>query len=180
MEQSIEYFREEQQFRQPWIWLIVGFSLFALLPLWYGVYQQIVQGVPYGDEPASDEMLLVVTGVMTVLILGILFLFWNSRLVVSLGPEGIRYRFTPFHRRIHVIHWEEVSKAYVRTYRPIIEYGGWGIRFGLKGKAYNVSGTEGLQLVLRNGRTVLFGTQEPERVSLALSRIPGIEQVNAG
>ena len=110
---------------------------------------------------------------MTLLIVTLLYLFRISRLLVSLDSEGVKYRFTPFHRRVHGIPWTEVNKVFVRTYRPIIEYGGWGIRFGLKGKAYNVSGNEGLQLELKNGRSVLFGTMEPDRLALALAQIPG-------
>jgi hypothetical protein len=107
-----------------------------------------------------------------------MYLFWNSRLIVSLDSEGIRYQFVPFHRRLHLIRWVEVERAFVRTYRPIIEYGGWGIRFGLKGKAYNVSGTDGLQLELKNGRKVLFGTLEPSRISLAMSQIPDASKLS--
>ena len=176
MQSLTEYFREEQQFRQSWIWLIIGSSLLALIPLWYGVYQQLVLGIPWGDDPASDGMLVLVVAGMTLLIGSLLYLFRISRLFVSLDSEGVKYRFTPFHRRIHAIPWTEVNKAFVRTYRPIIEYGGWGIRYGLKGRAYNVSGNEGLQLELKSGRRVLFGTKEPDRLAVVLAQIPGVPQ----
>jgi hypothetical protein len=174
MQELQEYFREEQQFRQPWIWLIIGVSLLGIVPLWYGVYQQLVTGVPWGDEPTSDRTLLLIVAGMTLLVVGILYLFWNSRLVVSLSLEGVTFRFEPFHRHVRTIPWTEVNRAFVRTYRPIIEYGGWGIRFGMKGRAYNVSGNEGLQLELKNGRRVLFGTREAGRLAMVLTQIPGV------
>lgn len=154
------FYTEEQRFRQPWIWIGIALSLFGLFPLWYGVYQQIVTGIPWGENPTSDEVLLLIAFGMTLLILGIFVLFLKSRLVFSLGSEGLDYRFVPFHWKVHTIRWEDVATADVRTYRPILEYGGWGIRFGPKGKAYNVSGTDGLQLELRNGKRILFWHSE--------------------
>ena len=39
--------------------------------------------------------------------------------------------------------WSEITKAEIRTYDPIGEYGGWGLRYSFnkkKGNAVNVSG----------------------------------------
>jgi hypothetical protein len=52
----------------------------------------------------------------------------------------------------------------VITYRPIIDYGGWGVRFGRKGMAYNVSGNIGLLISRKNGKTILIGTQKPDEM----------------
>jgi hypothetical protein len=169
---QVPLFTEEQQFRQPWIWLIIVFSvLVGLVPLWYGLYQQLVQGEPWGSNPSPDNELLLVTVVTTVVILGVVVLFLKARLVVSVGTEAIEYRFIPFHRRIHSIPWTDVSKAFIRTYRQILEYGGWGIRFGVQGKAYNVSGNQGLQLELKSGKRILFGTQKGEELGAVLREI---------
>ena len=54
---------------------------------------------------------------------------------------------------------------------PISEYLGWGIRAGSNGKAYNVKGNIGLQLVLKNDKRVLFGTQQPNELQKAIDRI---------
>ncbi len=40
-----------------------------------------------------------------------------------------------------------MNEFYARKYRPIREYGGWGIRYGWNGRAYSTSGNEGVQLV---------------------------------
>lgn len=62
----------------------------------------------------------------------------------------------------------EIASAEVRTYSPIMEYGGWGIRWGPGGKAYNARGNRGVQLVLRSGERVLVGSQRPEELLGAL------------
>jgi hypothetical protein len=62
-------------------------------------------------------------------------------------------------------------KCYVRKYKPLAEFGGWGLRFGVSGKAYNISGNKGLQLELTNNKKLLIGTQKPEELSEALNKI---------
>ncbi len=57
----------------------------------------------------------------------------------------------------------------VLTYSPIKDYGGWGIRYGRGGKAYNVRGNRGVQLQLANGQRLLIGSQRPEELSNALA-----------
>lgn len=78
----------------------------------------------------------------------------------------LRVRLVPLpFRRIPLA---DVASAEVRTYRPLREYGGWGIRWGRAGMAYNARGNRGVQLVLKDGRRVLIGSQEPERLLAAL------------
>jgi hypothetical protein len=63
-----------------------------------------------------------------------------------------------------------VSEYYARVYRPILEYGGWGIRCGFKGaRAYNVSGNKGVQLILQNGKRLLIGSQKPDELVEAIN-----------
>jgi len=68
-----------------------------------------------------------------------------------------------------------VEAAEVRKYKPISEYGGWGLRYGFKGKAYTVSGKTGLQLYMRAGKNILFGTSRPEELADYLKTL-GIPQ----
>jgi hypothetical protein len=62
-----------------------------------------------------------------------------------------------------------VKSHEVITYSPLRDYGGWGIRYGSKGKAYNVSGNRGVRLELSNGKRLLFGSQRPEELSEAVA-----------
>ena len=57
------------------------------------------------------------------------------------------------------------------TYRPIMEYGGRGIRFGRQGMAYNVGGNRGVKIKLKNGKQALVGSQKPEELQRALERV---------
>ncbi len=63
------------------------------------------------------------------------------------------------------IPFSEIAKCDARQYSPIKEYGGWGIRYGTKGMAYNVSGDRGVQLELTNGKRLLIGSQRSEELA---------------
>ena len=62
-----------------------------------------------------------------------------------------------------------LKKYEVQTYRPIRDYGGWGIRYGRGGKAYNVSGNRGVMLELSDGQKLLIGSQKPDDLANAIS-----------
>jgi hypothetical protein len=58
-----------------------------------------------------------------------------------------------------------------RVYRPIREYGGWGIRIGMAKKAYNVSGNRGVELEFEGGRKLLIGSSKPDQLASAIESI---------
>ena len=96
-----------------------------------------------------------------------------TKLYTTIDETGISYRFLPFHFNPRKVAWTEIEYAWVRKYRPIVEYGGWGIRYGMggKGMAFNISGNMGLQLVLKTGKRVLIGTQNPDGINEALNQL---------
>jgi hypothetical protein len=78
-------------------------------------------------------------------------------------------RFIPLHRRFHWFRWEDILSAEAITYLPLRDYGGWGIRFGPKGKAYNVCGNRGVQLTFTNGSRLMIGSQRAEELAAAIT-----------
>jgi hypothetical protein len=162
-------FHEQQQFRQPWVWLLlliiavgVG-SMFA-----HGIYTQLYLGQAWGDRPMSDTALVVSATLSTLITAGLALLFYTLKLVTIVYPEGIHIRFFPLSSR-H-IPFDNIISCKVRTYKPIREYGGWGIRFSRKGRAYNVSGDRGVQLELTKGTPVLIGSQKAEQLADAINK----------
>jgi len=153
---------EVQQFRQVWIWALVAMCAGLM---WYASATQLLLHRPFGDRPMPDALLVVFWLVFGI---GLPALFLSGKLVTEVRSDGIYVRFVPFHRSFHRIAFSELKRYEVRTYRPIIEYGGWGIRYSCSGKAYNVSGRHGLQLELLNGKRLLIGSQQPEELLRAI------------
>lgn len=166
-------FHEEQRFRQPWLLTILyGSMLLNCGVFLHGVWRQIVLGRPWGDRPMSDLALLVTGGTVLLFNAGIVYFFRKMRLDVTVQGDGIHVRFVPFVRR--VIRFDEIEEARARDYNPLREYGGWGLRFGPSGTAYNMSGRRGVQLVLRQGkgrgRRLLLGSPRADELAEAIER----------
>jgi len=161
------YFVEVQQFRQWWIWLIV-LAVAALQ--WWGAYEQLLMKRPFGDNPAPDAMLWVFFVLFGI---GLPVLFVSAKLITVVRADGIYLRFVPFHFKMLRIALSDVADFSAGQYSPLLDYGGWGIRMGREGKAYNVSGNMGVRLELADGRKLLIGSQQ------ALDFVAAIERAKA-
>ena len=68
------------------------------------------------------------------------------------------------------ISYDDIEQCYAREYKPITEYGGWGILGSFShGKAYNARGNKGVQLVLKNGKKILIGSQKYDKLEDAIN-----------
>lgn len=117
----------------------------------------------------SSLLVAVVCGILVPT--GIGLLIWVARLETEVRQDGLYLRYAPFHRRFRRFKAEDLGEYHARTYRPILEYGGWGIRYGWNGRAYNVSGNGGVQLIFRDGRRVLIGSSTPSELEAAIRSI---------
>ena len=167
--ESEELFREVQRFRQPWLWLLLLLS--ALLPIGlygYGMVAQLIYGQPFGAYPMSNTELLA-GGIPIILVgIGLIALFYWMNLTVIVYPDHLYIRFNPLHLKPVLIPWAEVTACKPRAYHPVTEYGGWGIRYGRGKKAYNVSGKQGVELQLANGRRLMIGSHRPDELARAI------------
>lgn len=161
-------FREVQQFRQGWLWagLIAG-ALLAIGLFGWAMYQQLVLGKPWGNNPMSDTGLMVMGPLIILLMVGLVWLFVALRLVTEVRDDGVYIHYRPLTRTR--IAFEDIASCQARTYRAVREYGGWGIKYGPSGKAYNVSGNRGVQLEFRNGSRLLIGSQKADQLAEAIT-----------
>jgi hypothetical protein len=154
------FFEEEQRFRQPWLWaLMLGNALFLAAIFGTAAMQRPDQARDIAGAAALAFSLL---GLVALLL-------YVARLSVCLDSQAIHIRFVPFFAR-H-IPLEQIQCWEARTYRPIREYGGWGIRVGLfgRGSAYNVSGNRGVQLTFSDGKRLLIGSQRAEEFAAGIA-----------
>jgi hypothetical protein len=114
--------------------------------------------------PPPDPSAYVVAGLGMALAVAAMI---GLRLETTVDTDEIRVRLVPFPTR--VIPLAEVETAEPRTYRPVWEYGGWGLKYGVSsGRAYNARGNRGVQLVLTGGRRVLIGSQRADELADAI------------
>ena len=160
------YFNETQGFRQWWIYLII---LFTIVSWGYALIASFQSEEP---QKASEDYVLILTSIIPIALILLLF---SLKLVTKIRNDGIHVRFKPLQLKEKHIRPEEIKTFEVRKYKPLTEYGGWGIRTGGKkyGKAYNVSGNMGLQLYLANGKRLLIGTKKAREVQKAMEAMMG-------
>ncbi len=165
MNTSYSIFKEVQRFRQWWVWLLV---LLVAGVSWYGFIQQIILKKPFGNNPAPDPVMIMIW-----VIFGLFFpaLFYSIKLVTEVRYDGLFVRFFPLQFHAHKISYGEIKNYEVRTYSALKEYGGYGIRLGARGKAYNVYGNKGIQIEFQDGKQLLVGTQRPEEFASALASV---------
>ena len=162
MENTSIIFKENQKFDQWWLRAIIWAG--AIL-VWWAFYNQIILGKPWGSNPGPDWLVIILVIVIGI---GLPMLFFSIQLITTVTSENIRVRFFPFQFKGRIIPVSEIEKFEIRQYRPILEYGGWGVKYGKSGLAYNVKGNIGLQLYLKNGDKLLIGTQKKEFLQMAL------------
>ncbi len=161
-------YREEQRFRQWWLLLLLAVAAGAPVAIFaYGIIQQIVLGKPFGNNPVSDAALIGMAVPILLVVAAVVALIFAARLVIEVRDDGLHVAFWPLMRRR--VPFDQIKSAEARTYSPIREYGGWGIRWNLRrGTAYNVSGKQGVQLKLADGRSILVGSRRPEELAKAI------------
>ncbi len=150
-------FIEKQRFSQWWLWLLL-----------FLVVSNLVREFLNGTVEEKQALFFsALTLTLTSVLFGIM------KLETSIDINGISVRFFPFHLKKKHFNWDQLESCSIRTYKPVIEYGGWGIRktFSGKGTAYNVKGKVGLQLVFKNGDRLLIGTQKAEKLNEVLKTL---------
>ena len=94
-----------------------------------------------------------------------------AKMTTQVDDDGITIRTLFFiNRRIS---YDEIVTAQSVVYKPLRDFGGWGYRIGPGGKAYNMSGNLGVQLVLTRERRVLIGSQKPDDLAAAINGAMG-------
>lgn len=159
-------FSERQKFRQWWMWLILllvnGLMLFTFC-------KQMAGGATLESKPTGNGGLIF----SVVLTLLVTFLISQISLDTQVRKDGIYVRFFPFRLSFKQYSWTQITRAYIREYNPLMEYGGWGMRYGFfgRGRALNVVGNKGLQLEFTDGTKLLIGTQEPAQLEAVLRQL---------
>ncbi|MGD8999507.1 MAG: DUF6141 family protein [Granulosicoccaceae bacterium] len=160
-------FHEEQRFTQRWLWILLMLSMLVVLAVFgYGLIEQLVYGRPWGDRPVSDTTLILVSAAVILFTAGMIYLFYTLRLVTEVRAEGLYIRFYPLHGKL--IPYTTIKSCEARTYKPLSEYGGWGIKYGRSGWAYNIIGDRGVQLELHNGKRILIGSQRADELAMVI------------
>ncbi|WP_114778414.1 DUF6141 family protein [Botryobacter ruber] len=162
MGEQVLLFREKQRFTQFWLWVVI---LGVAAIFWVGFIYQVVTGNNFGRNPiagAEAAILVVLVGI------GLPLFFYRMALITEVYPGKVELRFSPVNFKPVQVELHLVRDFERVTYNPISDYGGWGIRFGLKGVAFNMAGNEGVKLYFYNRKPMLIGSQRASELFEAI------------
>jgi Family of unknown function (DUF6141) len=160
------YFHEEQRFA--WHWMIP--LMIPSVVLGYGVYRQVWQGRRFGDYAIGNTLLWSVFLVS----LAVALWFPQIKLITEVRGEALSIRFTSLWPE-RLIAWSDIRRAETVTYRPIKDFGGYGVRWATgRGMVFNAHGNRGVRMELASGERVLVGSQRPEELHQAIAVRAGL------
>ena len=164
---------ETQRFRQLWIWtLVILPTVVTMLSLGWAIY----------NTPSNNSILILITLIVGISLSSIIYLIYIACLDTKVTVDGVHIKFRPFHRKWIQFPFETIQDAESCKYNPIRDYGGWGIRYGTKRKAYNVSGNVGVLIRFYNGKFILIGSQNhlelSSTINIHLSKVNKHELLN--
>jgi hypothetical protein len=155
------HFREEQRFQ--WFWTAA--MLVPAIIIGYGLYRQVWLGRPVGPGillwPAFAVAVVVAVWIS------------QMKLVSEVRDDVLSIRFLRLWPD-RVVPWNQVARAEVFTYRPIRDYGGWGVRWSARGTVFHARGNRGVRMELVSGERVLVGSQRPEELARAIWERTGL------
>ena len=147
-------YHEEQHFHD----VLMGLLVLAMLFVVFVTTVAVVFSRP------NDALLLAIAPAIVVLVAALISL---SHLDVDVTDSGVSIAFRhlwPTRR----IAFADIVGLEVKRYRPLIDYGGWGVRLGPAGWAYTTGGDVGVKMRLRKGLPVLIGTRHPSELEAAI------------
>lgn len=164
-------FRETQKYSQGWNLYLIWITQVSMISLFiYALFQQVVRGIPFGDKPAPNWVLIL----LIIVLIGVLCGSLIMKLEVWIDLDGVHYRFFPLIWKEKLISKAEIQRYEIRKFQAITEYGGRGVRLGLGrkwGKGFIVPGNTGLQLYLTSGKKVLFSTERSQAIIYAMDEM---------
>ncbi len=161
-------FSETQRIKNYWILPVALVFAVTIAFLWYGLYRQVVLGHPFGNHPAPNGFLVAMVVLETLVCLAVCTFIASMKLVVEVRNDALSIHFFPIKKM--QIPYASIVRFQARDYRPVKEYGGWGVKFSWSrnARAFTVSGHRGVEIFLDNGERVMLGSQRPDELAAVL------------
>lgn len=107
-------------------------------------------------------------------LVGVLLLQFYGGQRTRVTQDGISIRYGLAGIRIFRCRLSEISGIRIRSFAPLADFGGYGIRAAKGVTAYFLAGRTGVQLELPGRRSALIGSSNPERLAAVIETLGGI------
>ncbi|MFC3559123.1 hypothetical protein [Pedobacter jamesrossensis] len=158
-------FIEKQRLKLWWLYILIGID--AVIVLCIVLFDK-------GGMNLQDLKNVYFAPIWAVLLpFSVIYAIQKNILTLKINENGVSYKYFPFTRSFKLYNWNSLDKVYINKYDALGDYGGWGIRYRLwfkfRDKAYILNdGNKGLQLEFKNGRRILFSSNNRDELELFL------------
>lgn len=103
---------------------------------------------------------------MAILFIAVLvyFIIVEGKAETRIDTQGIHYKYWPFVRSWKMIPWGDIRKVEVKSINPLTDFGGWGYRWGRKGKGIILSGNRAIVILKKEGKDFVLTTRQEQGV----------------
>lgn len=150
-----------------WIHLLLwGVIIGSALAVLFGTGEGEAWSDPGRLSGAAGTIFLM--GLIYWLFGGLLVIVYATEIRVGLGKGWIFKTWIPL---------QEIVSLECVTYRPLREFGGWGLRGSRTKRAWTARGNQAVVLSMRDGRRIYIGSDDPSRlegrIRMAMAAAPG-------
>jgi hypothetical protein len=128
-----------------------------------------------GMNPAARmRTLLLLAGVLALaqwIVAGLTVRLYRDHMEVNLGTARL------IKKRVR---YEDIEELESVKYHPLREFGGWGIRFSGKKRAWTARGDQAVVLHLADGLQLYVGSDKPQRLEERIRAVAGTRIGSAG
>jgi len=141
---------------QKTLWMIVILAVVLILSIGIGVGLVFVQGI-------DITLIIIVYLASSIAILGIIIVF--SSLTVQLQADCLKFYFGPG------LFGKTITLTDIVSCTPVKNrwWYGWGIRKIPNGRLYNIAGLDAVELILKTGKRIRIGTDQPAELAEAVN-----------
>ncbi len=111
-------------------------------------------------------------------LVGVLLLQFYGGQRTRVSRDGVTIRYGIAGIRIFRCRLSEISGIRIRSFAPLADFGGYGIRVAKGVTAYYLAGRTGVQLEVIERRSVLIGSSSPERLAAVIEVLSGVPSTN--
>ena len=139
-----------------------------VVPLVVGIVPLILaeKGIPTFESDGYWSLIIMGMSI------AVAFIFLLSiKLSTKINEQGVYYQYFPNNFSEKHISWSDIEQCYIKKHNSIRTFGGYGYRrcfYPKKGLSINIGGKFGIQLILKNGKKILIGTQNVKDVKRTL------------
>lgn len=146
--------------REPWLWGFLGISGF--------VTTFLVAAVVVADTETLAAAVGQTVGLVLVTIALPYAVLWRARLEVTVGADGVTYRFFPFQLSRRRLAPAEIDRVETAASTATM---GRGVRRGDDGPEYLADGGDGVRLYAADRKPVFLESTDPAAFRRAVERL---------